>query len=219
MHININNLRFSYKQGFRFKVNSFLLNSGERLFIHGDSGTGKSTFLKLITGIEYPEEGDINFDDVRFNRLTDAKQRSFRLNNIGLIFQDLELIKGLNVLDNILLPCLINPQLKLSPQLKQRASELAEQAGLHDYLKRKPESLSQGEQQRLAVCRALLVSPKLIIADEPTANLDMTNKAIIMKMLVDYSKNNAASLMVVSHDESHMDLFTQHLHFPLKEDL
>ena len=131
-------------------------------------------------------------------QLSDAQRRNFRISNIGLVFQQFELVEYLSARDNILAPFWINSTLKLTPAIRTQAEQLADSMGLADKLNRHPAKLSQGEQQRVAICRALLTQPSLILADEPTGNLDPDNKRIILDILFESLADR--TLIVVTHD-------------------
>ncbi len=132
--------------------------------------------------------------------LRDSARRDFRIANIGLVFQDFALLEYLNVLDNILLPYRINRSLRLDSPVRARAQQLATEMGLADLLLRRPTHLSHGERQRVAVCRALIANPKLVLADEPTANLDPDNASRVLDALDHFAKHQGATLVVVTHD-------------------
>ena len=144
---------------------------------------------------------------------TDAARRNFRIANIGFVFQDFELIEYLDVRENILLPCFINTSLPATDELRARVDSLAESMGLGDKLKRPIGRLSQGERQRVAICRALLTKPPLLLADEPTGNLDPSNKNHIVGLLTEYVRANDATLIVVTHDHSLLPLFDRTIDF------
>ena len=136
-----------------------------------------------------------------------GKKREFRISNIGFIFQDFELIEYLNVRDNIALPYLINPALKINNEIENRIASLTGKFGINDKLERNALELSQGEKQRAAICRAIVSSPGIILADEPTGNLDPVNKETTVRELVSYSDENNAVLVMVTHDFSLLDHF------------
>ena len=142
----------------------------------GPSGSGKTTLLNLVSGILTPEQGSVRCGDSEVSALGDAARRDFRITRIGFVFQDFELLDYLNVLDNVLHPYRITNALKLTREVRERAGDLLQQMGLGNKLMRGVERLSQGEKQRVAICRALLPSPQLVLADEATGNLDPRNK-------------------------------------------
>ncbi len=206
--ISIEKLYFEYpKSDFKFHIAELAIESGSRAAIIGPSGYGKTTLLNLLSGISTPLKGNINVDGVEITNLNEAARRNFRISNIGFVFQNFELVEYLNLLDNILLSYRINPSLSLTNEIKSRAEEIADKMGLGDKLKRNVNKLSQGEMQRLAICRALLAGPKLLLADEPTGNLDPDNKDLTIRILFKYSEENNATLITVTHDHSILDGF------------
>ncbi|MGI9458075.1 MAG: ABC transporter ATP-binding protein, partial [Aeoliella sp.] len=144
--------------------------------------------------------GQIECCGTELTGLSDAARRDFRIANVGLVFQDFALLDYLTVLDNILLPYRINRSLLLNETVSARAVQLAANVGLDDLLSRRPTHLSHGERQRIAVCRALIANPKVVLADEPTANLDEYNSSRVADALDQYVYRNGATLVVVSHD-------------------
>lgn len=201
--IEINDLTFEYPgSDFRFNLNRLNIKSGNKVALIGPSGYGKTTLLNLISGILEPIKGTIHLNGTEVTKLADSQRRNFRITNIGFVFQNFELIEYLNVLDNILLSYRINPSLSMSREVIDRAETISEQLGLGDKLKRNVGKLSQGEMQRVAICRAILNNPKIILADEPTGNLDPRNKEKIIEILFDYSSRENATLITVTHDHS-----------------
>jgi putative ABC transport system ATP-binding protein len=170
--IQISELKFSYPEGgFHLDIDALAIQRGETAAVIGASGTGKTTLLNLISGVAVPHTGSITTNGIKVSALDDRARRDFRIQHIGFIFQEFELLEYLSVLDNILLPYRISGALRLSAAVRQRAAELAEMVGLADKLGRNVLHLSQGERQRVAIARALVPDPALILADEPTGNL------------------------------------------------
>ena len=199
--ISIENLYFQYpKSEFAIQIPNLSVSAGERLAIVGPSGSGKTTLLKLLAGIEKPSRGKITVCDQSVDEMNDQQRRQFRISQIGFVFQKFELVDYLNVRDNITLPYLINRSLKLTPDIRSRVSELADRMAITDLLPRHPNKLSQGEKQRVAICRALVASPRLILADEPTGNLDPANKQNILELFFEQLSGTERSLVVVTHD-------------------
>lgn len=199
--IEVKDLKFQYREGnFRLNIPEFKVNEREKVAIIGPSGSGKTTLLNLLSGILLPNEGTIQIGQDKIQSLSDNQRREFRIRNIGFVFQSFELLNYLNVLDNIIHPYRISRALKLSKETKDRAALLANEMGVSDKLKRNVERLSQGEKQRVAICRAMLNNPKLILADEATGNLDPANKLKILDKLFQSSENNGATLIAVTHD-------------------
>ncbi|PHS16476.1 MAG: ABC transporter ATP-binding protein [Blastopirellula sp.] len=200
--IQIHNLQFAYQaEGFRLRVDELAVKQGEQVAIVGPSGCGKTTLLHLMAGITLPNSGQILSNQTELTALSDAARRNFRIANIGLVLQDFALIDYLNVIDNILLPYRINRSLKLDASVIKTAEQLATDLGIDRFLNQKPATLSQGERQRVAVCRALITSPTLILADEPTANLDPVTSSWVLDVLQKYIDEQQATLIVVSHDQ------------------
>jgi putative ABC transport system ATP-binding protein len=199
--IHIQNLNFHYPTGeFQLDITKFLVNKGEKVAVIGPSGSGKTTLLNLIAGIFPPVGGTVSVDEIKVSTLNDSGRRDFRINKIGFVFQDFELLDYLNVMDNILHPYRITATLRLTRGVRKRAVQLAEEMGIGDKLKRMANDLSQGEKQRTAICRALLPQPKLILADEATGNLDPDNKTRILDLLFESVEHHDATLLAVTHD-------------------
>jgi putative ABC transport system ATP-binding protein len=169
--------------------------------------------LNLISGVTVPHAGTITTHGVEVSALDDAARRDFRINHIGLIFQEFELLEYLSVLDNILLPYRISGVLKLSAAVRKRAKELADLVGLADKLGRNVLHLSQGERQRVAICRALLPDPALILADEPTGNLDPANTDHVLNIINAYVESNGATLVSVTHEQNVLARFGRVIDF------
>lgn len=212
--ITLDHLDFEYAQtGFRLFVESLEIAKGEKVAVVGPSGSGKTTLLNLISGILQPHSGIVTVDEVNVSSLSDAERRDFRIANVGFVFQQFELISYLNVAENIRLPYLINSSLVASSETSDRVQQLAEAVGIQDKLRRPVHQLSQGEQQRVAICRALLANPKLILADEPTGNLDPENKLRILDVLFDQVERGGQTLLAVTHDMAIVDRFDRKIDF------
>ena len=181
------------------------INSNQTIALKGPSGSGKSTLLNLIAGLEKPSSGEICLSGININKLNVNELANFRNENIGIIFQFFNLINDLTVLENISLPLLLRGMSKKKSD--QRAMMLIENIGLIDRVNYKTNLLSGGESQRVAIARALITEPKIILADEPTGNLDTYNTVNVMKLLLDNCKINNTSLLMVTHDESLLSRF------------
>ncbi len=212
--IEIDQLRFRYpRSDFLLDLKDLKINDREKVAIVGPSGCGKTTLLNLISGIVLPLSGLVKVNDQPISRLSDAQRRDFRIANIGMVFQQFELVDYLDVRNNILLPFLINSSLKLDRSVSQNAVALAQSMGLRQKLQRRSGQLSQGEQQRVAICRALITNPKIILADEPTGNLDSKNKGLILKLIFEQAEVFEQTLVVVTHDLGILDDFDRVIDF------
>jgi len=175
---------------------SLQVKDGEFLSIHGASGSGKTTLLLSIGGLQSPDKGNILIEGKNIYRMGPNNRAKFRAANIGFVFQQFYLIPYLNVVDNILVPSVALPHLGAD----KRAEELIERFKLSERSSHKPSQLSTGERQRTAMARALLNNPKLLLADEPTGNLDKENAEIILEFLSEFAKSGKMVLMV-THSE------------------
>ena len=212
--IKINNLEFHYDAGdFRLLIPELTVPQAEKTAFIGPSGSGKTTLLNLVAGIFLPRAGEVTVDAFIVSKLNDSERRNFRIQNIGFVFQDFELIDYLNVLDNILHPYRITGALTLDMDVRARAVQLAEEMGIADKLKRHPGDLSQGEKQRVAICRSLLPSPKVVLADEATGNLDPANKTKILDLLFRSVEAHGATLLAVTHDHELLSRFDRVIDF------
>jgi ABC-type lipoprotein export system ATPase subunit len=180
---------------------------GERVAIIGPSGSGKTTLLKLLTGVLVPESGRVSVAGEELSALGDAERRRFRITRLGLVFQTLDLVEYLNVLDNIVHCYRISRALRLDDAVRARAAELASGMGLGEKLQRPVESLSAGERQRVAICRALLSEPEIVLADEATGNLDPANKGRILDRVFERLERERSTLVAVTHDYELLDRF------------
>lgn len=208
--IDVSNLAFRYQDSdFTLRVERLEIGQGETVAVVGPSGSGKTTLLNLLAGVMLPDTGQVSIAGQAIHRLDDGARRDFRISRLGMVFQNFELLDYLSVLDNILLPLRIGRGMQVNAVAKERASELACQVGIGDKLRRHPDQLSQGERQRVAVSRALLLQPRLLLADEPTGNLDPSNKMLVLDLLLDYADRSGASLVTVTHDRELLPRFAR----------
>ena len=170
---------------------------GEFVVLLGKSGSGKSTLLNLIGGIDSPSQGAIHFGDRELTALDEQARTLFRRQYIGFIFQFFNLLPTLTVIENILLPLELNN--RADAKGRQRAKELLAQVGLGDRANTYPDKLSGGEQQRIAIARALIHDPLLILADEPTGNLDVDTGAQVLELLDSLTRQAGKNLLMVTH--------------------
>jgi len=209
MKISCKNISKSYKVGRAKKRNvlndlSFTLNLGSSLSISGPSGTGKSTLLNILSGLDNPDNGVIYFNNICFSKLSNNEKTKFRLKNISLIFQSNNLLRDFNVIENITLPLRYKGYTKKARE--NYAMKSLEIVNL-TYAKYFPVmNLSGGESQRVGIARALAMNSKVILADEPTGNLDKDTSLSIMNNLVDICRDNQVTLITVSHDETILSL-------------
>ena len=212
--IQVIGLDFRYSTGeFRLRVPELSIEQGSKVAIIGPSGSGKTTLLHLLAGIIVPQGGTIRVREIELTGLSDSARRDFRIADIGLVFQEFELLEYLDVLDNILLPYRITGALNLDRAVRDRAIELAGRVGIGDMLNRYTHQMSQGEKQRVAVCRALLPEPLLLLTDEPTGNLDPDNKGRVLDILSNYAAEAGATLVTVTHDHELVKRFDRVIDF------
>ncbi len=212
--VHIEGLRFHYRNSdFALRVSELALARGESVAFTGPSGSGKTTLLNLVAGILTPDRGRITVECVNVGALGDSARRELRISRLGQVFQEFELIEYLSVLDNILLPYRISPALRLEGSTRARAVELAGIVGIDDQLRRYVGRLSQGEKQRVALCRALLTRPGLLLADEPTGSLDPTNKMRVLELLFECAREAGATLVMVTHNYELLDRFERIVDF------
>ena len=206
--IEFADVRFAYPHSeFELCVPEWRVAAEEKVAVIGPSGSGKTTLLYLAAGIVRPLSGTVRVDGHEISRQADAERRSFRIRKIGLVFQEFELLEYLTVRDNILLPYRINPALQLDRAVAQRVATVAESVGLGETLDRHPSRLSHGERQRMALSRALITQPRLILADEPTGNLDPRTSRTIVSLLLEQAEKTQATVLMVTHDHSLLGRF------------
>lgn len=176
---------------------NFNLSKGDLVAIIGDSGSGKSTFLHLLAGVDKPSSGDIFIEDKNITKLNKEDLTIFRRRNIGVIYQFFNLIPNINVKKNILLPILLDDK-KVD---QEYFDEILSILGIKDKLNRFPRELSGGEQQRVAIARSLITRPAIVLADEPTGNLDRKNSEEIISLFKLVNQRLNSTIMIITHDE------------------
>jgi lipoprotein-releasing system ATP-binding protein len=179
---------------------SLTLAPGERLAIMGPSGSGKSTLLAILGVLEEPSAGSVTLDGVDPFAGTPTERAVFRNRRIGFVFQEHHLLAGCSALDNVLVPALAHGS--VTPEIVARGRRLLDHVGLAHRIGHRPGELSGGERQRVAIARALVLSPRLVLADEPTGQLDATTSAEVTELLVDLTHESGGMLVVVTHAES-----------------
>lgn len=177
---------------------SFSMEKGEFAAVVGESGSGKSTLLHLVGGLDTPTAGKILLDDMDLFALNEKERTVFRRRNIGFIFQAFHLIEELNVEQNITFPLLLDYQ---KPD-KEKVEELLEMLGLCERRKHLPSQLSGGQQQRVAIGRALVMQPRLILADEPTGNLDSKSSRDVMDLLIRAVRHYQQTVLMITHNDN-----------------
>tara|TARA_B000000565_G_scaffold250578_1_gene223276 strand:+ start:622 stop:1311 length:690 start_codon:yes stop_codon:yes gene_type:complete len=208
--LQIRDLHFQYPASdFKIEISDIKITQGSKIAISGKSGSGKTTLIHLISGILRPQSGEILFYDKSITDMNDKEIRKHRISNIGFIFQEFELLEYLNVMDNLILPYKINKSLVLDAEIKDKAKEIANRIGIGNKLDQHPKQLSGGERQRLAIARALITSPPLIIADEPTGNLDEKTSNIVMDEITDQVSYTNSTLIMISHNNELISSFDE----------
>ncbi len=208
--ISITDLSFAYpSSSFQLRVESLMVQPSQSLALLGPSGVGKTTLLRLMTGLLQPNSGEVKLGAVALSRLNEAERRAFRLTEVGLVFQDFALLDYLTVEENILLPQQFG---KERPKIAtiQAAQALAERLEINMHWRKLAGQLSQGERQRVAIARALAHRPRFLFADEPTASLDTVRREVVMDLLRDYTQENEACLIMVTHDTELISRFPVH---------
>lgn len=187
-------------------VPEFTLDAGQQVALHGASGTGKTTFLNCIAGILRPDQGDIELAGQNIAVASEGQRDQLRARHIGYIFQTFNLLQGYTCMENVLLG------MSFSGQAKTRAAAaILKRVGLSNRMDYRPSELSVGQQQRVAVARALANRPQLVLADEPTGNLDPQNAREALQLIREVCKEKQAALLLVSHDQAVLDQFEDSL--------
>jgi putative ABC transport system ATP-binding protein len=205
--ITITGAEFAYPDGlFSIAIDRLHIAAGSRTVLLGPSGSGKSTLMGILAGIHVPQSGLVEIHGESIQDKSDAWRRRFRLRNIGMVFQEFALLPYLKVYDNIRLPVLADRALR-QDEAYRRCDALLESVGLAGCGNRRPDQLSHGERQRVAICRALFTSPGLVLADEPTGNLDSVNTGKVMDILIQAVTRQHATLVMSTHNRSVLDSF------------
>jgi putative ABC transport system ATP-binding protein len=199
--IEVRNVYKRYRSGIRWvealRGISCSVDRGRFAFIVGPSGSGKSTLLYMLGSVDTPTSGEILVEGIDVNKMSEAEKNVYRRDKVGFIFQAFNLISNLTALENVLVPFLPRG---VTPEQRERATELLTEVGLGDRLDHRPYQLSGGEQQRIAIARALVKNPLLVLADEPTGELDSKTGDEIYRILRRLQESIQATLVVVTHD-------------------
>ena len=198
--IDIKNITKSFGSLQVLKGIDLHINKGEVVSIVGPSGAGKTTLLQIIGTLDSPDSGDITIDGIDVRKLNQKKLADFRNKHIGFVFQFHQLLPEFTAIENIMIPAFIAGMSK--SEAKKRAMELLDFMGLADRAKHKPNELSGGEKQRVAVARALVNNPSVILADEPSGSLDTQNKAELHQLFFDLRDKMGQTFVIVTHDET-----------------
>ena len=201
----VEDLEVRHSASFRLEVERLSIRGGESLACIGPSGSGKTTLLQVVAGLHVPHRGRVRTAGVDLGGLGDAERRRLRRTSIGFVFQEFELLDYLDALDNILAPFWIGSG--PGAEDRDRARELAAELGLGSLLHRRPGRLSQGERQRIAIARALVTQPKLLLCDEPTGNLDPATTSETLELILGQAAGRGAAVMLVTHDHSLLGRF------------
>lgn len=198
MRVRLHGVSRSFQEGGRRRVVLDRLDAafaeGETVAILGRSGSGKSTLLHLVAGIDLPDAGEVEVEGRILNTLSERERTLYRRRRVGLVFQFFNLVPTLTVLENLLLPLELNRE-----HAEERARALLEEVGLADRAGAWPDRLSGGEQQRIALARAVVHRPALVLADEPTGNLDEDTSLLVLDLLDRLCRENGATLIMVTH--------------------
>ena len=201
MLIELKNIKKSYKLGKKnveaLKGISIQIEKGEFVAIKGPSGCGKTTLLNLIGALDIPDEGEILFEEKDISRLDRKRRLEFRGRNLGFVFQDYNLIPELTLYENVEIPLLI----KNIKNRREKIINVIKEVGLYEQMEHKPDELSGGQRQRVSIARALVKNPPLILADEPTANLDSKTGAQIIELMKDLNKIHNTTFVIATHDD------------------
>lgn len=208
--VDVAELEFRHGAGadaFTLRVPRLTIHSGEHTAIVGASGCGKTTLLRLVVGSLTADAGRITLLGADLGALAPAARRRLRLREVGMVFQSFALLDYLTATGNILLPYTLDASMRLTRDARARAAELAQAVGIAHTLKRKPARLSQGERQRVAICRALVTQPRVIVCDEPTGNLDPARAGAAIDLILREAAGIGATVLLVTHDHDLLNRF------------
>ncbi len=202
--LQVQSVLHQYKGQVKLQFNNWQVNQGEQWLLLGNSGSGKTTLMHIISGLLKPAEGEVMINNQSIYQLKTAKLDQFRGQHIGIVFQQPHLISSLTVTENLL----IAQRFAGLPQDKTRVKEVLSSLNMYDKRSSKPQQLSQGQMQRIAIARAVINKPALLVADEPTSSLDDENTKAVLDLLIQQSELNNATLIVATHDNRVKEKFT-----------
>ncbi len=192
------------------KIKKLSVKDGEKVAIIGSSGCGKTTLFNLISGMIVPTKGNVIVEDVDLTTLKENERDLFRANHIGYIFQDFNLFPDFTVLQNVVLPMSFSKRYE-KKEMEEEALSILKRVGLEKKINQKVKTLSGGEKQRVAIARSIVNKPNIILADEPTGNLDYKNGEKIMKLIMQIADEEKATLLVITHNNSQLEMFDRNI--------
>jgi putative ABC transport system ATP-binding protein len=210
--IKLKNLKMTYHDNGTvidaIKIDKIDINDGKQVVFTGSSGSGKTTLFNLISGLILPTEGNVIINNTDITTLSEIDRDLYRANNIGYVFQDFNLFPDFTVMQNVLLPMTFSKRYE-KKEMKDKAEDILKKVGMDNKASQKVKTLSGGEKQRVAIARSIVNKPKIILADEPTGNLDYKNGVKIMDLLKQIAKDERATLLVITHNHSQIDMFDE----------
>lgn len=209
--IALDNVKIAFDGVRVLDIRSVEFEDNRSYFIKGESGTGKTTLFNIISGLKVPDEGSVYVNEEYVSLKSEKERDTFRAENIGYIFQDFNLFDGFTALENVMIPMAFVKNKTSRKEGKAKALAALDKVGIREKANVKVNKLSGGEKQRVAIARAIVNMPKVLLADEPTGNLDRKNSIKIMTLLRELQKENQATLLVISHDLSLADAFDETL--------
>lgn len=190
------------------KLKKLQLQENKHYAFVGASGSGKTTLFNMISGMIVPTKGKVEVNDIELTSLKENERDLFRANHIGYIFQDFNLFNEFTVLQNVILPLSFS-KVYSKKEMDEMARKVLKEVGMDKKINQKVKSLSGGEKQRVAIARSIINTPDIILADEPTGNLDFKNGEKVMQLLIKLAKNKKATLIVITHNNSQLDMFDE----------
>lgn len=210
--INIKNVVMKYQDNGTeieaLKIKKLKIEDGKKVAFIGSSGCGKTTLFNLISGMIVPTEGNIEVEDMNITDLTEAERDLYRANHIGYIFQEFNLFPEFTVMQNVTLPMTFSKRYS-KKEINELAKDMLKKVGMAEKANQKVKTLSGGEKQRVAIARSIVNKPNVILADEPTGNLDYKNGVKIMQLIMDIATEENATLIVITHNNSQLDMFDE----------